>query len=158
MAYNKIRKNGMPAKKPGRKPDPNKLPKRPATYLRNVPRPHVWICGPDEYKHQMYQPWLMAKAQANFRDEEWELAFEDYFTAWDGLWERRGRLSDELCMTRIDYDGAWTKSNIEIITRKEHCGKQKEYKSRMRGDVIYEKPTRKLKKQAQEIVYKKMRK
>lgn len=141
MAYNKIRKNGLPARKPGRKPDPNKPPKRPSTFVKDVPRPHVWLCGPDEYKHQMYQPWLMAKAQANFRKEEWDLSFEDYFAAWDGLWEQRGRLSDELCMTRIEYNGAWTKDNIEIITRKEHCGKQKQYKARHGYSVLgYKKP------------------
>lgn len=126
----RLKKDGTPAKKPGRKPDPNKAPKRPPTFTKGVVRPHVWLVGPDEYKHKMYQPWLVAKAQANFRGEEWDLSFEDYYEAWNGLWDQRGRLSDELCMTRIDYEGAWEKSNIEIITRKQHCGKQKEYKAR----------------------------
>lgn len=126
----RLKKDGTPAKKPGKKPDPTKPPKRPSTFVKGVVRPHVWIVGPDAYKHQMYQPWLVAKAQANFRDEEWALPFEDYYEAWNGLWDQRGRLSDDLCMTRIDYEGAWEKSNIEIITRKQHCSKQKEYKAR----------------------------
>jgi hypothetical protein len=146
MAYKQFKKDGTPAKKPGKKPDPNKIPRRPSTYTKGVKRPHVWLIGPDEYKHKMYQPWLCAKAQANFREEEWNLPFEDYFAAWDGLWEQRGRDSDNLCMTRIEYDGAWEKSNIEIITRKEHCSKQKEYKSRHGYSALgYKKPGRKAK-------------
>ena len=94
-------------------------------------RPHTWITGPDEYKHSMYVPWMRMKAQAAFRGEEWNLPFEDFFNAWNGKWENRGRNSDSLCMTRIDYDGIWSKDNIIIITRKEHCSKQKEYKTRM---------------------------
>jgi hypothetical protein len=117
---------------------------RKGGYGKGIPRPHVWLVGPDANRHQMYQPWLCARAQANYRGEEWDLAFEDYYNAWNGLWHQRGRLSDELCMTRIEYDSAWHKDNIEIITRKEHCSKQREYKSRWGYDILgYKKPGRK---------------
>jgi len=91
-------------------------------------RPHTWLTGPDEYKHNMYVPWMKMKAQANFRGEEWDLDFEDYYNAWHGKWDQRGRSSEQLCMTRKAYDEAWSKDNIEIITRKEHCSKQKQWK------------------------------
>jgi hypothetical protein len=111
-------------------------------------RPHVWLCGPDEYKHQMYVPWMMARAQANFRNESWDLEFEDYYNMWNGLWDQRGRLSNNLCMTRRDWDGAWSRDNVEIVTRKQHCQRQiaktaakfkaagtvRKYKSRKKGD------------------------
>jgi len=88
------------------------------------PRPHVWICGPDEYKHQMYIPFLKAKAQAKFREEPWELEFEDYFTIWNGYWADRGRDRDSLCMTRKDWSDSWSKDNIILVTRLEHCQRQ----------------------------------
>jgi hypothetical protein len=103
-------------------------------HARGLKRPHVWYTGPDEYKHSMYQPWLMAKAQAAYRGEEWTLDFEDYYNAWNGLWDQRGRTTDGLCMTRKDYSDAWTKDNIEIITRKEHFQRQRQ----KRADAGYE--------------------
>jgi hypothetical protein len=124
MAYTPIRKNGMLAKKPGKKPNPNTKPKRPATFVKGVPRPHVWICGPDEYKHQMYQPWLLAKAQARFRGEEWFLEFEEYYELWKDDWPNRGRRPEDMCMTRRDPEFAWDKDNAYIITRKEHFSNQ----------------------------------
>ncbi|CAB4154829.1 hypothetical protein UFOVP647_32 [uncultured Caudovirales phage] len=128
-----LRKNGTPARKPGVAPDPSRPPKSkaPKGFGKGVARPHVWIVGQDHYKHQMYHPWQLAKAQANFRKEEWDLSFEDYYQIWNGLWDQRGRLSDDLCMTRIDYEGPWIKTNITIITRREHCQKQKAYQHAM---------------------------
>lgn len=89
------------------------------------PRPHTWISGPDEYKHMMYTPWMRARAQANFRNEPWHLSFEEYYTIWAPHWANRGRHVTNVCMTRTDYEGAWTRDNIEIITRREHLIRQK---------------------------------
>lgn len=119
MAWQPIKKDGTPAKKPGVKPNPNK-PKREPKFFKGVPRPHVWICGPDEYKHQMYTPWMMARAQANFRGEVWDLTFEEFFKLWDGHWEQRGREVTDLCMSRKDWKKPWDKKNCVIITRQEH--------------------------------------
>jgi hypothetical protein len=92
------------------------------------PRPHTWISGADEYKHSMYVPWMKAHAQANFRGEEWTLTFEEWFKLWDGRWEKRGRGSDDLCMTREDFEGVWSADNIIILTRSDHLARQAEYK------------------------------
>jgi hypothetical protein len=159
MAYKQFKKDGTPAKKPGKKPSPDSKPFELKGFGKGKLRPHVWKCGPDEYKHQMYTPWMMARAQANFRKEEWNLSFEEYFDAWDNLWDQRGRLSEQLCMTRIDYFGAWEKNNIEIITRKEHCSKQREFKALLGYDRLgYKKPGRKRVSPTEDIVYTKMRK
>ena len=88
------------------------------------PRPHTWLVGPDEYRHQMYVPWMKAKAQADFRGEPWAFSFEDYYNMWNGSWHLRGRHSDDLCMTRRDWDGAWCGDNVELVTRKQHCQRQ----------------------------------
>lgn len=114
----RVRKNGTLAKPPGRKPDPNKPPKKYRG--RHGLRPQVWITGPDKELHDKYHPWQVAKAQANFRDEAWELSFDDYCSLWEGHWDNRGRTPDNVCMTRKDPDGAWDFNNCEIITRKEH--------------------------------------
>jgi len=91
---------------------------------KGVLRPHVWIVGPDEYKHSMYMPWQKAKAQANFRGEGWELEFEDFFNIWNGYWDQRGRASEDLCLTRIDPELAWSWANCELIVRAEHLRRQ----------------------------------
>jgi hypothetical protein len=128
-----LKKDGTPARKPGKPADPNRVP-RPKTakgFGKGVERPHVWIIGADHYKHQMYHPWQAARAQANYRGEHWDLSFEEYYQAWNGLWDQRGRDTDDLCMTRIDYEAPWTQTNITIITRREHCQKQKAYQHAM---------------------------
>lgn len=108
----------------GRKPNPNKIISPGKGKGRKGPRPHVWKCGPDEYKHQMYVPWMMAKAQAKFRGEEWDLSFDEYFELWNGNWDQRGRAADDLCMTRKDWERGWHLSNCYIAVRTEHLVRQ----------------------------------
>jgi hypothetical protein len=95
---------------------------------RGVLRPHVWLVGPDPYKHQMYMPWQMAKAQANFRNEPWDLSFDDFYAIWNGKWEYRGRGKNDLCLSREDFDGVWHKDNIILVTRSDHCRRLAEYR------------------------------
>jgi hypothetical protein len=109
---------------------PERIPKPKG---RKGPRPHVWIVGPDEYKHQMYTPWQKMKAQANFRGEEFDLDFEPFYNMWNGYWHQRGRKGDDLVMTRIDWEKAWHKDNIVLITRTEQCQRQGMYKRMKKG-------------------------
>lgn len=135
----RLKKDGTPAQKPGRKPKPQvaKIPKpkgRPRTrpIVEKGPRksikgktyPDKWLSGSDVYKHSMYMPWLRAKAQANFRNEGWHLSFEEFYTLWEKDWNNRGRQPENMCMTRMDYQGEWTVANTAIITRKEHLVRQ----------------------------------
>jgi hypothetical protein len=62
----------------------------------------------------------MAKAQAVFRKEPWDLSFEDYCRVWQNDWHNRGRTPDSVCLTRRDEDIGWDFENVEIITRAEH--------------------------------------
>jgi hypothetical protein len=38
---------------------------------------------------------------------------------WGDDWLRRGRDSQDLCITRKDPERAWTRQNVELVTRKE---------------------------------------
>jgi hypothetical protein len=39
-------------------------------------------------------------------------------------WDNRGRQPENVCMTRIDKEGAWEVGNVHVITRKEHLIEQ----------------------------------
>jgi len=124
--------------------------KKEKTYGRGKERPQVWKCGPDPYKHRMYIPFLKVKAQARYRQEEFELDFEEFYQLWNGHWDQRGRHSDNLVMTRIDWGSPWAQDNIVLITRKEQCQKQAIYrmqlgktKYRTRGMDIHKRKAKK---------------
>ena len=106
----------------------NKGIPKTGTMAKGKLRPHLWLCGPDTYKHNMYTPWMRHRAQANFRGEEHDLSFDEFFELWDGQWEYRGRHADGLCMTRIDPELAWSKDNCELRIRKEHLAEQNRLK------------------------------
>ena len=85
------------------------------------PRPHIWKTGAyDEDRHKMFTPWMVSKAQANFRREEWNLEFEEYYQIWKDHWHNRGRKAENVCMTRMDTDSPWAVDNVTIMSRKEH--------------------------------------
>jgi len=95
-------------------------------YARGVERPQVWIIGAEagKFKHDMYHPWQLAKAQANFRQEEWDLEFEDFYQMWKNDWHNRGRKPEDMCMTRVDKEGAWSVDNVHVISRLQHLQEQ----------------------------------
>lgn len=84
------------------------------------PRPHVWRSGPDPVLHRCFLAYVQCRNQARFRSEPWDLTWEQWARHWEGLWHRRGRTADSLCITRRDGRGAWTDSNVIIITRQQH--------------------------------------
>lgn len=83
--------------------------------------PHNWVTGPDMLRHEMYYAWQKHRAQARYRNEPYDLTFED----WEIIWANtndflsRGRKPEDLTLTRLDLDGAWTLDNCIIITRLE---------------------------------------
>ena len=81
-------------------------------------RPHTWVTGTDPRRHDMYHNWARARAQAHYRGEVWDLAFEDWEQFWHHDWEQRGRHSEGLCITRIDPSQPWSVMNICKITRR----------------------------------------
>lgn len=71
-------------------------------------------------RHDQFVAFGRARAQALFRGEAWDLAFDQFVQIWGPDWNRRGRASEDLCMTRADPDLPWSEHNAELITRSEH--------------------------------------
>lgn len=92
--------------------------------MRGKVRPHVWKSGPDHTRHEIYKVWLTTKAQASFRQESWQLDFEDFYNIWLPHWDNRGRKGTNVCLTRDDVEGCWSKDNVIIMTRREHIIRQ----------------------------------
>lgn len=109
-------------------------------YPKGILRPNAWVYK-DPFDHARHKPFLRARAQANFRAEEWLLTFEDWCSFWstEDLWACRGRGRHDLCLSRIDFDGAWAVNNCEIVERIHQLNKQKsrnigkKYKTRKRN-------------------------
>ena len=82
-------------------------------------RPNCWKIKDPEL-HNMYIPFLKHRSQANYRLEAYELTWEDWISFWTTAnWVRRGRQGHDLCLTRHDPEGAWSKENCLITTRSE---------------------------------------
>lgn len=91
------------------------------------PRPGAWKTGPDPELHRKYRAFIQQKNQAQFRGEDWQLSFEDWLSIWGTDFDRRGRGSQDLCLTRWDLEDSWTVSNCFLMERGEHmkrCGKR----------------------------------
>jgi hypothetical protein len=68
--------------------------------------------------------WSRMKAQAKFRDEPWDLSWEDYNQIWDKKWHLRGTEKGSYVLTKIDQSGVWHKDNVEVIPRLEQWRRQ----------------------------------
>ena len=91
--------------------------------------PELWISGPDPVTHDIYYAWLKHKAQARFRNEEHDLTWEEWQAIWTpDNWAQRGRRATDLCLSRIDHLGPWTASNVQLVERKEHLKRQREFR------------------------------
>lgn len=83
--------------------------------------PETWKTGPDPLRREIYYAWLKHKSQAQYRGETYNLTWKEWEHMWsNGVWEKRGRKINDLCLTRLDFDGAWCMSNVIICTRQEH--------------------------------------
>lgn len=83
--------------------------------------PDKWITGPDPDRRDKYYAYLKHKAQANFRGEMYLLTWEDWEYLWcEPNWSKRGRRITDLCLTRLDFEGAWSTDNVIVCTRRKH--------------------------------------
>jgi hypothetical protein len=79
--------------------------------------PYAWIYK-DPFDHERHRKWHLARCQANFRNEGWEITVEQWFELWPmSKWVRRGRGSNDLCMVRLDRDRPFSIDNVKIVTR-----------------------------------------
>lgn len=91
--------------------------------------PEKWKSGPDPERHRRFDFWIQQRNQALWRGETWDLDFDTWYRIWEPLWHLRGRTRGSFCMSRRDWDGAWTESNVEIVPREVHAGRQREHKA-----------------------------
>ena len=81
------------------------------------PRPHTWLSGPDPVRHEQYQGWLKAKAQAQYRQEAWSITFEQWVKLWADAWSRRGRERHCIMLKRKSLEQGWTTANAHLVER-----------------------------------------
>jgi hypothetical protein len=87
-------------------------------------RPNAWITGPDPETHIKYRAFIQQRNQANFRNEDWQLTFDQWCDIWGDRYAQRGRRRGQLCLTRCDYELPWTVDNVEIMERRDHNRRQ----------------------------------
>ena len=88
-----------------------------------------WQTSPDALLNSQRKQFSQQRNQALWREEQWELAWEDWLEMWQPLWHLRGRSRHSLCMSRIDYSKPWRKDNVEVIPRGDHVRKQHRHKA-----------------------------
>ena len=86
-----------------------------------------WYSGPDPLHHRMYVQFGYHRVTSRLRGDEWDLAWEDWRDIWLPNWHRRGRKSQDLCLTRLDWEKPWSGDNIELVTRSEHSRRIRKY-------------------------------
>jgi hypothetical protein len=73
------------------------------------------------------------RAQAKYRNEGWDITWEQYQEIWEGKWHLKGRASDDLCLTRIDWAGPWTMTNVNLVFRLDHLRRQSKERPSKKG-------------------------
>jgi hypothetical protein len=106
-------------------PQPKKL--GPNNSQGRYVTPNNWITGPDPLRREKYYAYLKHRAQAKFRNEHYELTWDDWETLWpDELFLRRGRRNKDLCIARLDRLDSWNTHNCTVCTMLEQKARRKE--------------------------------
>lgn len=73
----------------------------------------------DKFTTDRRLAWVRSRSQAWYRNEQWELTFEEYCTFFNSAnrFYNRSRRSNGIVLTRLDSKKAWSTSNCCIITR-----------------------------------------
>ena len=75
--------------------------------------------------HRLRRAFIVARCQANFRNEEWNLTWEDWQYLWltKDRYLRKGRGADDLTLSRLDYCTSWDMDNVQISIRRDHLSR-----------------------------------
>lgn len=74
---------------------------------------------------EMRLAWNRMRAQAKYRNETWDIPWEMFLELWEGKWHMRGTCKGSYALNRIDWDSAWSVSNVTISLRDEHWSRQR---------------------------------
>ena len=64
----------------------------------------------------------VAKNQAHFRDQVWDITESEYFDLWESVpqaWLDSGTGSKNWNLSRVDMDGGWTLDNVHLVQRRD---------------------------------------
>lgn len=75
----------------------------------------------DQFTSERRLAWLRFKAQCRFRQESFDLTFQEFCDFWHDpqMWANRGRSPDDLVLTRRDHKKSWSVKNCWIIQRRD---------------------------------------
>jgi hypothetical protein len=86
------------------------------------------LCQPTDYLRNKYYAFLKHRCQARHRSEDYTLTWDDWHSAWsDQDWAQRGRSRHSKVLGRIDWDAGWHKTNVRVMSRREHFDIRLEY-------------------------------
>jgi hypothetical protein len=111
----------------------NFMAKEPKQYKPGYPRPGAGRQMGKKYPHlvvytgilsEVRMAWNRMKAQAKYRNEEWDLSWEDFQIIWEGKWHLRGSVKRSLGLIRKDWSKGWSLANVEIQPREEIMRRQ----------------------------------
>jgi hypothetical protein len=70
-----------------------------------------------DYENSPKGKYRRQRANAEFREIPWDFTFETWWKLWEdsGMWEERGVGRNAFCMSRIDDEGPYSPSNVEIV-------------------------------------------
>jgi hypothetical protein len=81
----------------------------------------------DQHQQQIHA-FNVARAQARYRSESWNLTLAEFLELWADHWHQRGRRPGEYCMTRITTDLGWSPLNVQVQTRGQQLDRQQYYR------------------------------
>lgn len=73
----------------------------------------------DPYVRDQYYAFLRMRSQAMFRQELFDLTFEQYQQLWRDHWDQRGQGRDQYCLVREIPNLGWTETNCLCVTRRQ---------------------------------------
>lgn len=108
--------------------------------MRPYPK-NRWQGSDDPLVTSQHRQFTQQRNQALYRDEGWELAWEDWIALWKPKWHLRGRSAESMCMVRKDYTKTWSLDNVELVMRGDHVRKQHQWKRHLKMQEIDRKLT-----------------
>lgn len=78
-----------------------------------------------EHIRPLRRAYAVAKCQAQYRSEPWDLTWEQWLSLWleDNNWQLKGRGSRDLSCVRLNYELPWRWDNVIIEERHSHLSR-----------------------------------
>ena len=102
--------------------------------MRPYPK-NRWQPTDDALLNSQRRQFTQQRNQARWRNEIWQIDWEEWLEMWQPHWHQRGRTSSSLCMVREDYDRPWHKNNVKLIARGDHVRRQHHHKQRLKNSA-----------------------